>query len=66
MEIQVSRLNRQSTEGHSNKLWLIPTEFTDALAHFAETDVADTSGNGNVPIQCSEAARPSGRLGGQS
>jgi hypothetical protein len=39
----------QIAEGNSNKVWLIPTEFSHALARFeAEFPAPDPSGNGPV------------------
>ncbi len=40
----------QIAQGDSNKLWLIPTEFSNALARFqAELSSADTNGKASLP-----------------
>ena len=39
----------QIAQGDSNKVWLIPTEFSQALVHF-QAQVGATDANGKVPI----------------
>jgi regulator of protease activity HflC (stomatin/prohibitin superfamily) len=39
----------QIAHGDSNKLWLIPTEFSNALAHFQAEFSADTNGKAPLP-----------------